>query len=61
MVKLAIGSLICLIVAVACVVVAAMITLLARVAASQGGATGCFTLAAALLIVLAISLLCIGF
>jgi len=60
MIEITIGSLICLIVAAICATVAAIITLLGRITASQGGATGCFTLGAGILVVLAIALLFVG-
>lgn len=61
MIEIAVGSLICLIGAIVCIVVAGIIAFLARVAASQGGAIGCFVLVTAFLCILGVLLLCAGF
>ncbi len=49
MIQIAFLSLLCLIVAVVCLVVAGIIGFMARLAASQGGAVGCFMLASVFL------------
>jgi hypothetical protein len=61
MVQLAVVSLVCLIVAASCIAIAGIIALFAKIAASQGGAVGCFVLAAAILVALGMLILCAGF
>jgi len=61
MIEIAVSSLVCLIGAAVCIIVAGVITLLARLAASQGGAIGFFTLAAIFLCAMGGLLLYVGF
>jgi hypothetical protein len=61
MIQLAVVSSLCLIVGILCFAVACILTLFAQIVASQGGATGFFILAVALLCILGGLLLCAGF
>ena len=59
--QLAIGGLICLVVAIACLAVASVLALFAKMAASDGGRIGCFVLAVAVLCIVGAALLCATF
>jgi len=61
MIHLAVGSLLCLVVAIFCIAVACVLALFARIAASQVSAIGFFVLAVVFLCILAGLLLWAGF